>query len=103
MSEKTSLVEQKRLRGRNTFDVVNQIVNEYNSSNGWALLKVMPNLLNFEVVVERSTKQSGTTETVVDTDTVVENQVETKPELEAKTTKKAQTNAAKKSAETKEV
>lgn len=52
------LVERKMVRGRNVFDVVNQIVEKYNSSNGWALTKVVPNLLNLDVHLERSTKQA---------------------------------------------
>ena len=51
-------VEQVRLRGRNTHDVMNQVVTEYNSSNGWALVRVVPNLLNIEVILERSTAQA---------------------------------------------
>ena len=57
-SVKKSMLEQKRLRGRNVFDVVNQVVERYNSSEGWALVKVVPNLTNLEVYLERSTTQN---------------------------------------------
>lgn len=52
-------VEQKRIRGKNSFDVLSQIVNEFNSSNGWALVKVVPSILNIEVYLERSSLQSN--------------------------------------------
>ena len=51
-------VEQVRLRQRNSFEVINQIVTEYNSSNGWSLVKVIPTPLNIEVFLERSSKQA---------------------------------------------
>lgn len=57
-SVKKSMLEQKRLRGRNVFDVVNQVVERYNSSEGWALVKVVPNLTNLDVYLERSTTQN---------------------------------------------
>ena len=57
-TENKGKLEQHRLRGRNTLDVVNQLVTKYNSSNGWAVVKVNTNVLNIEVVLERSTKQS---------------------------------------------
>ena len=57
-TENKGKLEQHRLRGRNTLDVVNQLVTKYNSSNGWAVVKVNTNVLNIEVVLERSTEQS---------------------------------------------
>lgn len=87
-------VEQKRIRGRNIFDVVYQIVNEYNSSNGWALVKISPNLLNLEVIVERSTAQTNVknedSETK-DATNVVETKAVSKPAT--KTSKKPTTQA----------
>ena len=63
--EKGNKVERHRLRGRNMFDVVNQLVTEYNSSNGWAVVNVSPTLLTFEVVLERSASQANEDNTVV--------------------------------------
>lgn len=63
--EKGNKVERHRLRGRNMFDVVNQLVTEYNSSNGWAVVNVSPTLLTFEVVLERSASQADEDNTVV--------------------------------------
>ena len=65
--EKASKVERHRVRGRNMFDVVSQLVTKYNSSNGWSVVKVSPTLLTFEVVLERSVTQ-GEGDTVVDVD-----------------------------------
>ena len=62
-----SKVEQHRVRGRNMFDVVSQLVTKYNSSNGWSVVKVSPTLLTFEVVLERSVTQ-GEGDAVVDVD-----------------------------------
>ncbi len=60
MSEdKKVSVEQKRLRGRNTYEVINQIVNEFNSSEGWALVKAVPiGVTTLDVYLERSSKQA---------------------------------------------
>lgn len=67
--EKASKVERHRVRGRNMFDVVSQLVTKYNSSNGWSVVKVSPTLLTFEVVLERSVTQGeGEGDTVVDVD-----------------------------------
>lgn len=61
MSDNKVKAQQKRLRGRNMHDVVNQLVTEYHAGNGWAVVRVSPNLLNFEVLLERSEKQAGET------------------------------------------
>lgn len=63
--KKGSNVERRRIRGRNMFDVVNQLVTEYNSSNGWSVVNVSPTLLTFEVVLERSASQANEDNTVV--------------------------------------
>ena len=85
-----SKVEQHRVRGRNVFDVVNQLVTQYNSSNGWAVTKVIPNLLSFDVIVERSVEQANDkveakdededeAEVVTDKDVLVEKKAPAKP------------------------
>ena len=56
-SKAESKVEVKRLRGRNTYDVINQIMEGYNKSEGWALKKVSMIGMNIDVVVERSSLQ----------------------------------------------
>lgn len=104
-----SKVEQHRVRGRNVFDVVNQLMTQYNSSNGWAVTKVIPNLLSFEVIVERSVEQAtdkveakakDEAETVTEKDVLVEKKAPAKPTA-AKTTKKSTTSADKLSEATK--
>ena len=57
-SKEVSKVEVKRLRGRNSYDVINQIMESYNSSQGWALKKVSMIGMNIDVVVERSADQA---------------------------------------------
>ena len=72
-------VEQKRIRGANVHSVISQIVEEYNSSNGWSLAKVVPmGVLSLDVYLERSSKQNPD---LVD-------KLEVKPEVKAKTVAK---------------
>lgn len=53
------LAETKQLRG--TFDqVIRQINETYNASNGWAITRTSSVLVNFSVWLERSVKQSET-------------------------------------------
>lgn len=91
--EKGNKVERHRLRGRNMFDVVNQLVTEYNSSNGWAVVNVSPTLLTFEVVLERSASQANEDNTVV-ANKAVANKVDSKgvtPDEEVEEKKSAET------------
>ena len=86
---KQDLAETKQLRG--TFDqVIRQINETYNASNGWAIARTSSVLVNFSVWLERSVKQSdivNTSETR-DKDVVEEVKVETTPKT---TTKRATT------------
>ena len=52
-----SKVEVKRIRSRNSYDTINQIMETYNKSDGWALKKVSMIGMNIDVVVERSSLQ----------------------------------------------
>lgn len=56
-NKETSKVETKRIRARNSYDAVNQIVETFNSSQGWALKKVSMIGMNIDIVVERSSLQ----------------------------------------------
>ena len=57
-------LEQVRLRDRNTHSVIQQMVSGgYNSSEGWALVKVVQNFNNLEVYLERSTDQASDSKT----------------------------------------
>ena len=84
-SEKAK-VEQHRLRGRNMYDVVNQLVDKYNSSNGWAVKRVTPSLLNFEVLLERSSAQAPEVkdDVTIDKGVVVEKEVDDKEVVKEK-------------------
>ena len=66
-SKAESKVEVKRLRGRNSYDVINQIIETFNSSEGWALKKVSMLGMNIDVVVERSVDQANQVEKTNDT------------------------------------
>ncbi len=89
MSEaKTKKVEQKRLRGRNMHDVVSQLVTEYNSSNGWAVVRVTPTILNFEVLLERSTAQDDSIDEKVKSEVPVAEGKTEEPATSKKTTVK---------------
>ena len=48
--------EQFLLRG-NAGSVMRQLVDEYNSSNGWSVNRIVNNILNFTVVLERNSEQ----------------------------------------------
>ena len=92
---KQALAETKQLRG--TFDqVIRQINETYNASNGWAIARTSSVLVNFSVWLERSIKQSETKLETPEKD-VVDTEVETKV---VKTTPKTTT---KKTTEKKDV
>ena len=59
------LAETKQLRG--TFDqVIRQINETYNASNGWAIARTSSVLVNFSVWLERSVKQAPTVNAVAE-------------------------------------
>ena len=53
-----SQVQQVRVRGRNFDDVVRQLVEKYNSSEGWAVVKVVPSVITMDVYLERNEEQA---------------------------------------------
>ena len=53
--------EQFVLRG-NADSIIRQLVDEYNSGNGWQVNRIVNNILNFTVVLERNTKQAKASE-----------------------------------------
>ena len=69
-------LESYQLRGRNYDDVVRQLVQTYNVSNGWAVVKVVNRLTSLDVILERNSEQGVSkdtskatpTEKVVDVD-----------------------------------
>lgn len=79
------LAETKQLRG--TFDqVIRQINETYNASNGWAIARTSSVLVNFSVWLERSVKQASTPEKDVATE--VETKVAPKTSTKKTTEKK---------------
>lgn len=54
--ENKGKAEQFVLRG-NADSVIRQLVDEYNSSNGWQVNRIVNNILNFTVVLERNSEQ----------------------------------------------
>lgn len=86
---KQALAETKQLRG--TFDqVIRQINETYNASNGWAIARTSSVLVNFSVWLERSVKQAPTVNTLETPKKDVTTEVETKSA--PKTTKKTTEN-----------
>ena len=53
-----SQVQKVRVRGRNFDDVVRQLVEKYNSSEGWAVVKVVPSVITMDVYLERNEDQA---------------------------------------------
>ena len=62
--------EQFVLRG-NADSIIRQLVDEYNSSNGWQVNRIVNNILNFTVVLERNTKQGASKDATKDTSKAV--------------------------------
>ena len=62
-------LESYQLRGRNYDDVVRQLVQTYNVSNGWAVVKVVNRLTSLDVILERNSEQGVSKDTVKATHT----------------------------------
>lgn len=60
-------LETFQLRGRNYDDVVRQLVQTYNVSNGWAVLRVINRLTSLDIVLERNSEQGVSSDTSKDT------------------------------------
>ena len=67
-------VETYQLRGKNYDDVVRQLVQTYNVSNGWAVVRVVNRLTSLDVILERNSEQgvSKDTSKAVPTEKVVD-------------------------------
>ena len=62
-------LETFQLRGRNYDDVVRRLVETYNSSQGWALVRVVNRLTSLDVILERNSEQGKETQKETSTDT----------------------------------
>ena len=58
-TENKGKLEQYHLRGRNYDAVVRQLVEKYNASEGWAVVRVVPSILSLDVYLERNAEQGG--------------------------------------------
>ena len=58
-TENKGKLEQFHLRGRNYDDVVRQLVEKYNASEGWAVVRVVPSILSLDVYLERNAEQGN--------------------------------------------
>ena len=56
-------LETFQLRGKNYDDVVRQLVQTYNVSNGWAVVRVVNRLTSLDVILERNSEQEVSKET----------------------------------------
>ena len=56
-TENKGKLEQFHLRGRNYDAVVRQLVEKYNASEGWAVVRVVPSILSIDVYLERNAEQ----------------------------------------------
>ena len=60
-------LETFQLRGRNYDDVVRQLISTYNSSQGWAVVRVVNRLTSLDVILERNSEQGVSSDTSKDT------------------------------------
>ena len=60
-TENKGKLEQFHLRGRNYDAVVRQLVEKYNASEGWAVVRVVPSILSLDVYLERNAAQGKAT------------------------------------------
>lgn len=60
-------LETFQLRGKNYDDVVRQLVQTYNVSNGWAVVRVVNRLTSLDVILERNSEQGVSKDTSADT------------------------------------
>lgn len=51
-------LETFQLRGKNYDDVVRRLVETYNSSQGWAVVRVVNRLTSLDVILERNSEQA---------------------------------------------
>lgn len=62
-------LETFQLRGKNYDDVVRQLVQTYNVSNGWAVVRVVNRLTSLDVILERNSEQGVSKDTSKDVPT----------------------------------
>ena len=82
-TENKGKLEQYHLRGRNYDSVVRQLVEKFNSSQGWAVVRVVPSILSLDVYLERNAEQGNGKATAKPAATkAVEPKIETKAKVD---------------------
>lgn len=76
-TENKGKIEQVRVNGRNYDSVVRQLVEKYNASEGWAVVRVVPSILSLDVYLERNAEQGSGKAATKDTELKVESKVDT--------------------------
>ena len=101
-TENKGKLEQFHLRGRNYDAVVRQLVEKYNASEGWAVVRVVPSILSLDVYLERNAEQGKGKAAAKPTATkAVEPKVETKAKVDVEVVdEKEKQTVAKKAATT---
>ena len=79
-------VETYQLRGKNYDDVVRQLVQTYNVSNGWAVVRVVNRLTSLDVILERNSEQGVSKDTSADTSKETSKAVPTEKVVDADAT-----------------
>ena len=81
-TENKGKLEQYHLRGRNYDSVVRQLVEKYNASAGWAVVRVVPSILSLDVYLERNAEQGGKVASKPAATKAVEPKVESKAKVD---------------------
>ena len=79
-------VETYQLRGKNYDDVVRRLVETYNSSQGWAVVRVVNRLTSLDVILERNSEQGVSKDTSADTSKETSKAVPTEKVVDADVT-----------------
>ena len=79
-------LETFQLRGRNYDEVVRQLVQTYNSSQGWAVVRVVNRLTSLDVILERNSEQGVSKDTGKDTSKEVSKDAPTEKVVDADAT-----------------
>lgn len=90
-TENKGKLEQFHLRGRNYDAVVRQLVDKYNASEGWAVVRVVPSILSLDVYLERNAEQGKGKATNKPAESKVDTNVSPKVDVEVVDEKEKQT------------
>ncbi len=91
-TENKGKLEQFHLRGRNYDAVVRQLVEKYNASEGWAVVRVVPSILSLDVYLERNAEQGNSKAEAKPTETKAVESKATEPKVTANVESKVSPN-----------